>query len=266
MNEAAQIRANQMVALLKPKWGDLSGGSINLRREVLYALYVDETDTGIATVKDGLPAIYLARRAKEGDQSAYDLLVELGYHPSYERPKRPGGVDRNAARDFTVYFLSSLLIDEFPELFCGANDATKEGTSAVDMIRLALENSGLACIAYRGADQCSTVPRSMEKAVRRFRNNSKYKELFWDTHQVGTEEESCPTLIQNHLDKVVFSETTDVGDQNDRDTTPTCSTSTHGPFKVQSICAGESRDIPKANQNRSARRWVAGFRYKRLDI
>jgi hypothetical protein len=95
----------------------------------------------------------------------------------FERPKAPGGVARNAARDFVVSLLVTELMAEFPELSFGANTATKEGSSAVDLIRHALEDAGLGCIDYRVAADQSPAPRSLEQAVRRFRRNDEYSDL-----------------------------------------------------------------------------------------
>jgi hypothetical protein len=172
-------RARELVVGIKPEWGRITKGDINLRYELLHVLCVDATPGGGRQLKAGLPALYILRCAQNGDKAAYDLLSELGLGLGFERPKRPGGVDRNAARDFVVDLLSTVLMMENPELNQSANNATPEGTSAVDLIRKAIEDEGLGCIDYRASLADEPVPRSMERAVRRFRENSRYRELFW---------------------------------------------------------------------------------------
>jgi hypothetical protein len=172
-------RARALVSGVKPEWDRITRGDINLRYELLQVLCVDATPVGGRKLKAGLPALYVLRCAKDGDNVAYDLLSELGLEQDFKRPKRPGGVAINAARDFVVNLLSTVLMMEFPELYLSANSATPEGTSAVDLIRKAIEDEGLGCIDYRSQLAAEPVPRSMERAVRRFRKNSRYRELFW---------------------------------------------------------------------------------------
>ncbi|MCL7404910.1 hypothetical protein MWN63_02805 [Paradonghicola geojensis] len=175
----AHERARQLVAGIASDWGRITKGDINLRRELLEELCVDFDPSGSMVLKPGLPGLYLFSCARSGDQTAYDLLKEMGAELACERPKAPGGKDANAARDFVVHLLSTVLQIEYPELSQGANDATPEGTSSIDMIRKALEDAGLAAIDYRAPVGAAPVPRSMERAVKRFREKSKYRELFW---------------------------------------------------------------------------------------
>jgi hypothetical protein len=168
-------RARELVLGVKPEWDRITKGDINLRYELLNVLCVDAT----LKLKVGLPTLYVLNCAKIGDAVAYDLLSEFGLELDFERPKRPGGVAINAARDFVVDLLSTVLMMEFPELYHSANNATPEGTSAVDLIRKAIEDEGLGCIDYRSPLGAEPVPRSMERAVLRFRKNSRYRELFW---------------------------------------------------------------------------------------
>lgn len=172
-------RAQQLVDGIKPDWGRLTKGDINLRRELLEALCIDVTPSDASRLKPGIPGLYLFSCARGGDKVAYDILSAMGAELDFGRPKAPGGVDANAARDFMVDLLSTVLLIEYPELFQGANNATEEGTSAVDMIRKAIEDAGLGCIDYRAGEAECPVPRSMERAIRRFRNKPKYRELFW---------------------------------------------------------------------------------------
>lgn len=178
-NITPQQRARELVAAIAPVWGRITKGDINLRREILEERYTDPGANGSRRWICGLPGLYLVSCARQGDKTAYDLLSEMGMELGFERPKRPGGAAANAARDFAVYFLSAELMAEFPELCPGANDATAEGVSAVDMIRKAIEDAGLGCIDYRAQNHSAPVPRSMERAVRRFCENREYRELFW---------------------------------------------------------------------------------------
>lgn len=184
-------RALRLVAGIAPDWARIIKGDINLRRELLEALCTETGGDGVMECKPGIPGLYLFTCAREGDQVAYDILQRMGAQLEFDRPKSPGGVDANAARDFAVHLLSTVLQIEFPELSQGANDATAGGTSSVDMIRKAIEDSGLGCIDYRAPDGSAPTPRSMERAVRRFREKSKYRELFWP--DIDAPEESCHT-------------------------------------------------------------------------
>lgn len=175
----AQKRAQHLVAGVAPEWGRITNGEINLRRELLEALCLDTDPVGGLVLKSGLPGLYLFSCARNGDQTAYDLLKHMGAALDFERPKAPGGKDANAARDFVVDLLSTVLMVEFPELCQGANDTTEAGTSAIDIVRKAIEDFGLTSIDYRAPVGTAPVPRSMERAVRRFRQKSKYQELFW---------------------------------------------------------------------------------------
>lgn len=175
----AQGRARQLVGGIVSDWGRITKGDINLRRELLEALCLDNDPVGNLALKSGLPGLYLFSCARSGDQTAYDLLKDIGAELNFERPKAPGGKDANAARDFVVDLLSTVLMIEFPKISQGANDSTEAGTSAIDMIRKAIEYLGLASVDYRAPVDSAPVPRSMERAVRRFREKSKYRELFW---------------------------------------------------------------------------------------
>jgi len=174
-----QVRARQLVAGIACDWGRITKGDINLRRELLEALCLDADPAGNLVIKPGIPGLYMFSCASNGDQTAYDILKGMGAELDFERPKAPGGKDANAARDFVVDLLSTVLQIEFPELSPGANDATPEETSSIDMIRKAIEDHGLGGIDYRAPVGAAPVPRSMERAVKRFRKKFKYRELFW---------------------------------------------------------------------------------------
>lgn len=168
-----------MVTEIKPIWDELYSGKINVRREVLEIICIDIGPLGVRTLKPGIPSLHLFHCARSGDQAAYDLLYEIGADLDFDRPKLPGGRDANAARDFAVDYVSTILLSEYPELCRGANNATVEGTSAVDMIRKTIEDTGLGCIDYRKRAEEAPIPRSMERAIRRFQENPKNRELFW---------------------------------------------------------------------------------------
>ena len=177
MGKTPRGRAQQLVAAVTPLWGAIIKGDVDIRRELLDLRCVEAVSTNGRQLRPGLPGLYLVSSAEHGDQVAFDLLSELGLTVDLERPKSPGGVAGNAARDFVVSILVTELMAEFPELSFGANTATNEGTSAVDLIRQAFEDAGLACIDYRAAPDQAPTPRSLEQAVRRFRGNSKYSDL-----------------------------------------------------------------------------------------
>lgn len=174
-----QVRARQLVAGIACDWGRITKGDINLRRELLEALCLDANTAGNLVIKPGIPGLYMFSCASSGDQTAYEILKGMDAELDFERPKAPGGKDANAARDFVVDLLSTVLMIEFPEICQGANDSTEAGTSAIDMVRKAIEDFGLASVDYRAPVGSAPVPRSMERAVRRFRQKSKYQELFW---------------------------------------------------------------------------------------
>lgn len=169
--------AKQLVTGVIHIWDQITKGDIDIRRALLELRCVENHSKNSGPLRPGLPGLYLALSAEQGDQLAYDLLAELGVKVTRERPKTPGGVAGNAARDFVVSVLVTELMAEFPELSFGANTATNEGTSAVDLIRQAIEDAGLGCIDYRAAADQAPTPRSLEQAVRRFRGNSKYSDL-----------------------------------------------------------------------------------------
>lgn len=183
MKITPQARARQIVAANKDKLDELFKGNFNIRRELLEVICVEVGPTGARQLELGLPGLYLSilarQTGKDGDKEAYDLFKELGGELDTPRPMRPGGVAGNAARDFAVDLLSTGLRIEYPELFGTANDATAEGVSAADIVRVAIEDAGLDCINHRVLEDQAPTPRSMEKAVRRFRQNGRYRELFW---------------------------------------------------------------------------------------
>ena len=154
-------------------------GKLNLRRMLLEEICCDIAPSGHLNLKSGLPGLYLLSCAKNRDPTAFNLLTDLGVDLNMDRPKLPGGKDANAARDFLLSYLSKVLMLKYPELSHGANNATREGQSAIDIVRKALEDSDVGCIDYRASIQDCPVPRSAERAVRRFRQKQKYQELFW---------------------------------------------------------------------------------------
>jgi hypothetical protein len=179
MRVTPEERACELVARLAPEWGSITKGDINLWRELLDAFCFEVDPRGDRTLTPGLPTLYIWRCAQSGDKVAYNLLAEAGAQLDFDRPKTPGGIARNAARDFTVDLLATVLMIEFPELFLSASNATAEGISAVDMVRKAIEDAGLECVDYRSPVGDEPVPRSMERAVRRFREKQRYRELLW---------------------------------------------------------------------------------------
>lgn len=248
MGITPQERAQWLVAENAHVWERITNGDINLRRMLLEELFTEPGANSSRQRKFGLPELYLISCARQGDKAAYDLLSDMGVELDFDRPKAPGGVDANAARDFVVYFLSVLLMYEFPELCPGANDATPEGVSAVDMIRKAIEDAGLGCIDYRAQLHSAPAPRSMERAVRRFREKRKYRELFWP--EVDAHEESCHTQYSAVLSRCVCTETSSDGGTDDTTGTTALGYAAHDPVALTPICPNEGREIPQAPQAR----------------
>lgn len=175
MSLRAKEYAQLLVANVKPIWPDLTSSTIDPRKEVLRSLTIDDSGSGL---QPGIPGAYLAACARGGDQSAYDLMLEIGISPGLPRPKKQGGRAQAGMRDFLVYILVAELMAKIEELKIGSNDATEPGTSATDMIREALEAAGLACVDHRKDDSEAPSSRSMEKALRRMWSDPRYRELF----------------------------------------------------------------------------------------
>lgn len=242
MNMAPKERARELVAGIASDWGRITKGDINLRRELLEVLCTHTGVNGKVLLQPGLPGLYLFGCARSGDQIAYDILKQIGAALDFARPKAPGGIDKNAARDFVVDLLSTVLLIEFPELCPSANDATPEGVSAVDLIRKEIEDAGLACIDYKASAESEPVPRSMERAVRRFRDKEKYRELFWP--EVDDGKESCHTQSKAVLRNGVCTETPSYGGTNDQAGTTSLDLAAHDPVTITPICHDEEGEIP----------------------
>ena len=178
-NQAYQHARTLIGQISKQDLDKIMEGKLNLRRMLLEEICCNINSSGHLNLKLGLPSLYLFVSAENGDPTAFDLLTSLGMNLNMARPKAPGGKDANATRDFLLSYLSKILMLKYPELSRGANNATREGQSAIDIVRKALEDAGVACIDYRAEIQNCPVPRSAERAVRRFRLKRKYRELFW---------------------------------------------------------------------------------------
>ena len=180
INTQAYQRARTLIGQIsKQDLDSIMEGKLNLRRMLLEDICCDIAHSGHLNLKRGLPSLYLLACAKNGDPIAFDLLTDLGMELNIARPKAQGGKDANAARDFLLSYLSKVLMLKYPELSRGANNATREGQSAIDIVRKALEDAGVGCIDYRAEIGNCPVPRSAERAVRRFRQKRKYRELLW---------------------------------------------------------------------------------------
>lgn len=175
MSKEAEAYARHLVAQVQAIWSGLTSSDVDPRSEILRTMAVDQTGTGLQA---GIAGAYLEACARAGDRSAYELMVELGMSPDFSRPKQQGGRTQGGMRDFVVYVLAVELMAKVEGLKLGANDATAPGTSAIDMIRAALEEAGLACIDRRTDDSDGAPSRAMEKALRRMWGDPKYRELF----------------------------------------------------------------------------------------
>lgn len=173
MSQEAKAFADDLVAPLKPIWSDLTSRKLDPRKAVIHSIAID---TARGTLKGGIAGAFLEACARNGDRSAYELMVQLGMTPEFPRPKRQGGRGQTGMRNFIVFALALQLQEKHRELSFGANDATAPGTSAVDMIRQALEDAGLPCIDRRKAPEEEAGARSMERALRDIRKNPKYRE------------------------------------------------------------------------------------------
>lgn len=241
MGKTPWQRAQQLVAGIAPIWGRIAEGNIILRRELLEVLCLDVCPNGRQLLKPGLPGVYLFSCARSGDKVAYDLLRAIGVELDFGRPKKREGIDANATRDFVVHILSKILQDEHSELCEGANDATPGGTSAIDLIRKGIEAAGLGCIDYRAPIGSAPVPRSMERAVKRFREKDKYRELFWPECK---DSDSCHTQSGAVLRSGVCTETPSYGGTNDQLGTPTLGCAAHNPVALAPVCPDERGQIP----------------------
>jgi hypothetical protein len=178
MNDA-RAYAVALVREWLASWDAITSGRFDLRRILLEEIACERVAEGEGVrLRPGIAGAYLARCAEAGDQAAYDLLSEGGYELDCERPKRPGGRPMNALRDAAVAYLARDLLAAFPELRFSASDATPEGKSAVDLIRLSLEAEGLGVVDSRARDDQAPVSRAMERAVRRLLRGVRYREIF----------------------------------------------------------------------------------------
>lgn len=174
---AARSRAKGLVATLKPYWSALTSKNRSLRREALIEICTDgQSDR--PKLEAGLPGMLLIAYANSGDQEAYDLAISLGFVIETARPKRQGGRPQAGLRDFIIWYLSQVIMAEFPNVSWGANSATAEQTSAVDIVRWALEDEGMAVIDYTAPSNAEPEPRSAERAMRRMKSNELHRELF----------------------------------------------------------------------------------------
>ena len=174
---AARSRAKGLVATLKPYWSALTSKNRSLRREALIEICTDG-QSHRPKLKAGLPGMLLIAYANSGDQEAYDLAISLGFVIETARPKRQGGRPQAGLRDFIIWYLSQVIMVEFPNVSWGANSATAEQTSAVDIVRGALEDEGMAVIDYKSPSNAEPEPRAAERAMRRMQSNELHRELF----------------------------------------------------------------------------------------
>lgn len=174
---AARSRARELVVHLKPYWSALTSKNRSLRREALIEICTDgQSDR--PTLKAGLPGMLLVAYANSGDQEAYDLAISLGYAIETARPKRQGCRPQAGLRDFIIWYLSQVIMEEFPNVYWGANSATAEQTSAVDIVRGALEDEGMGVIDYKVPSSVGPERRAAERAIRRMKKNDLHREFF----------------------------------------------------------------------------------------
>ena len=174
---AARSRAKGLVATLKPYWSALTSKNRSLRREALIEICTDG-QSHRPKLKAGLPGMLLIAYANSGDQEAYDLAISLGFVIETARPKRQGGRQQAGLRDFIIWYLSQVIMAEFPNVSWGANSATAEQTSAVDIVRGALEDEGMAVIDYKAPINAEPERRAAERAIRRMKKNDLHREFF----------------------------------------------------------------------------------------
>ena len=175
---AARSKARELAVHLKPIWSDLTSSDRCLRREIVRILSAQGEGEN-ETIRDGIAGALLVAYAQNGDQAAYDLARDLGYPlEGIKRPKRQGGRPQAGLRDFILLSFAQILMRECPDINWGANSATQPATSAVDIIRSALEDEGMAVIDYKAALTDEPEPRAAERAVKRMLSNDRYFELF----------------------------------------------------------------------------------------
>ena len=177
---------------------ELLRDEVPLRYRIL-SFQILESETG--AVKDGLPAVYLARLA-ENDRLIFDLLVDIlasgkSQPPIIEEqresirsgafaapPKPRGRPYKNGGRDFLFMIICAELQAKFPELPLGTGDETRGVQSAMSITFDALAAIGVPLIRERekkkDPEDPYPVERNAEKALRRFLQATQIPEIFWD--------------------------------------------------------------------------------------
>lgn len=169
---------------------------VSLRYRIVRFLLLNP-ETG--SVKDGLPAIYLARKAAS-DRLLYDFLVEVieggqsqpaiieeqrqyYYAGELRAPPKPRGLPyKNGGRDFLLLIMCAELQAKFPTLPFGFNDATNQPVSAVGVAFNALTAVGVPLIREKfdkgDVEDLYPIERNAEKALRRFMKAKHIPEIF----------------------------------------------------------------------------------------
>lgn len=177
---------------------ELLRDEVPLRNRILSFKLLDP-DTG--AVKDGLPALYLVRLARQ-DRQIFNLLVDIlasgkSQPPIIEEqresirsgaftapPKPRGRPYKNGGRDFLFMIICAELQAKFPELPLGTGDETRGVQSAMSITFDALAAIGVPLIRERekkkDPEDPYPVERNAEKALRRFLQATQIPEIFWD--------------------------------------------------------------------------------------
>ena len=175
---------------------ELLRDEVPLRYRILaFQLLDSETEA----VKDGLPAVYLARLA-EHDRLIFDFLVDIlasgkSQPPIIEEqrdrirsgalvapPKPKGRPYKNGGRDFLFLIMCAELQAKFPELSLGSGDETRGTQSAMSIALDALAVTGVPLIREgekKDPEEPYPVERNAEKALRRFLQAKHIPEIFW---------------------------------------------------------------------------------------
>jgi hypothetical protein len=199
---AARQKARELAVHLRPLWSDMTSSDRCLRREIVRTLST-EGEGDNETLRGGIAGALLLAYAQNGDQAAYDLARDLGFTlEGIKRPKRQGGRPQAGLRDFILLFFAQILMQVCPGIDWGANSATQAATSAVDIIRWALEDDGMAVIDYKKAPEDAPEPRAAERAVKRMLSNDRFFELF---DPEWSEEQAAGRKIGKEISKIILS-------------------------------------------------------------
>lgn len=158
----------------------------------LRELLVDDNQTAYG----GIKAIYLAKYVR-CDPIIYDILVDLLNNAKQQPPiieelresiqsgtfKRPkpgrGRPYKSGGRDFILYLLVAMILENFKDLSFGAGEDTRNAEPATQIALDVLEKAGFSLFDYQSGKHETPPFRLVEKSIRRFKENPKNREFFY---------------------------------------------------------------------------------------